>query len=174
MPWQVEDVEQHNAELTDKEKELWVEIANETLERELADGKAREDAEAIAIRVANAAVARAKESRPIHSEGVSLADKLMDAFYEGATVKTAVQGLLKAAQGVSRHPNVPKAVKDHLSSLRTMLKKTWDDLAEEEPAPTPAPATNTAEAAPAGQFDFHEEGSLVAASFEESGAIVPR
>lgn len=171
MPWQVEDVERINADLTDEEKKLWVEVANETLEREIENGKKAEDAEVIAIRVANAAVTRASTSEARRSESVSLAEKLMDAFYEGATVKTAVQGLLRAAQGVSRHPNVPKSVKDNLASLRAQLKRTWNDLAEEE---APAEATDAAEAVTAEQITFREEGSLVAARFEESGAIVPR
>lgn len=54
MPWKVGDVDLHNKGLSDKQKKLWVSIANKAL----ADG----DEDSVAIRKANAAVGRMKKS----------------------------------------------------------------------------------------------------------------
>jgi hypothetical protein len=54
MPWIAEDVDRHKRGLPTKEKELWVRVANEVLERTGDEGRA--------IREANAVVDRAEES----------------------------------------------------------------------------------------------------------------
>jgi hypothetical protein len=54
MPWTTEDVDRHKKGLSTKEKELWMEVANEVLERTDDEGRA--------IREANAVVDRAEES----------------------------------------------------------------------------------------------------------------
>ena len=54
MPWTTEDVDRHKKGLSASKKELWVRVANETLERTGDEGRA--------IREANAVVDRAEES----------------------------------------------------------------------------------------------------------------
>lgn len=54
MPWTTDDVDRHKKGLSMKEKELWVRVANEALERTGDEGRA--------IREANAVVNRAEES----------------------------------------------------------------------------------------------------------------
>jgi len=57
MPWTVEDVDKHKADLSDKQKEQWVKVANSALAAcEAKDGA---DCDAHAIRIANAAVEEA-------------------------------------------------------------------------------------------------------------------
>lgn len=54
MPWTVQDVDKHKKGLTDKQKELWVRVANSVLERCQKEGG--QDCEASAIRQANSVV----------------------------------------------------------------------------------------------------------------------
>jgi len=57
MPWTVEDVDRFKQGLTDAQKRQWVEVANNVLERCLADGGSQSECEASAIRQANGTVA---------------------------------------------------------------------------------------------------------------------
>ena len=54
MPWSKEDVDRHKKGLSTEQKELWVKVANEALERTGDEGRA--------IREANAVADRAQES----------------------------------------------------------------------------------------------------------------
>jgi hypothetical protein len=68
MPWTKEDVEKHKKGLTDKQKELWVEVANDALRR--CEEKGQGDCEGRAIRQANSVVGRTKEAFEIWFEGL--------------------------------------------------------------------------------------------------------
>jgi len=54
MPWNKEDVEKHIKGLNDKQKEVWVRVANGALDRCLKQGRKQEECEVSAIRQANA------------------------------------------------------------------------------------------------------------------------
>lgn len=62
MPWTEEDVDEKKKGLTPKQKRLWVKIANAVLSQYLAKGYSQEEAEAIAIRTANARVGGREDS----------------------------------------------------------------------------------------------------------------
>lgn len=57
MPWKVGDVDEHKKGLTDKQKELWVEVANDALAR--CKEKGGSDCEGSAIRQASSVVSKA-------------------------------------------------------------------------------------------------------------------
>ena len=126
MLWEVSDVDQHKKGLTESQKRRWVEVANDALATCLRDGG--EDCDAAAIKQANAAVEEAMH------EHESLGERILEAvFDEAATYKSAVQGLLVAANAVARHKAVPKKVKDQISGLRKLLaSKTWADIRADE------------------------------------------
>ena len=58
MPWSAKEAVEHNAKATGKRGEVWAKVANEALERERKKGN--HDADAVAIREANAAIANIK------------------------------------------------------------------------------------------------------------------
>ena len=60
MPWSVGDVESHIKGLTDRQKRVWVEVANGALERGEDEGSA--------IRMANAAAQRVGKAKTRESE----------------------------------------------------------------------------------------------------------
>jgi len=63
MPWTAKQAREKNKRIRgDKEAALWVRFANKTLRAELEKGTGREQAEAIAIRTANAAIRKAQAS----------------------------------------------------------------------------------------------------------------
>ena len=66
MPWTAKDAESKTKKAdTAKKREVWAKVANETLKRE--QGKGNKDAEATAVKEANAAVDRMKEDeQPTH------------------------------------------------------------------------------------------------------------
>ena len=63
MPWGKNDVESHNKGLSDKQKEVWVKVANSALKR--CESEGGEDCDASAIKQANAAVSRMDASKYI-------------------------------------------------------------------------------------------------------------
>jgi len=123
MPWSVGDVDQFKKGLTDAEKKTWVKVANDRLAACLKEG--RTDCEASAIKQANGVVAEAQH------EHESLGDRIVEAaLVEGATFKATIQGFLRAAMAVTRHPNIPAKVKKQVDELRDLIgKNTWADLA---------------------------------------------
>ena len=134
MPWTKGDVDQHKKGLTDEEKEVWVEVANSALERCLDEGGSTDECDASAIRQANAVAGEIGES-------ITLRDKMIEALEgteieEGATVKSMIQGLLRSASSVVKHPNVPKTVKAQIGNLRGLLLNTWSDLRTSSPEVT--------------------------------------
>lgn len=134
MPWDVGDVDRHMKDLTAKQKETWVEVANDALARCLKEGRKVEDCEGSAIRQANAVIGKLKVGES-DADTISLKDRLRAALdeedlVEAATFKTMVQGLLKSANGVATHKGVPAVVKTKIQELRTLLHKTWGDLAD--------------------------------------------
>lgn len=56
MPWTKADVDRHKKNLTDKQKERWVEVANDARKRCLAKGGSEKECDASAIRQANSVV----------------------------------------------------------------------------------------------------------------------
>lgn len=59
MPWTPEDALRHTEKAnTRRRQEMWAEVANDALKRALKEGKSREEAEAAAIKQANAVVRR--------------------------------------------------------------------------------------------------------------------
>lgn len=68
MPWKLADVDKHKKGLTDKLKELWVQVANDALKR--CEEKGQGDCDARAIKQANAVVGRAKKEA--RGEGVGV------------------------------------------------------------------------------------------------------
>ena len=128
MPWAVGDVERFNSGLTDAEKERWVGAANGYLETCLADGGSAETCEASAIKIANAAV---KESR--HDTN-GLGERILEAvFDEHATIKATVQGFLKAAHAIAKHPNVPAKFKKRVEEIRADLAAhKWADMVADD------------------------------------------
>jgi len=62
MPWKKADVDKHIKGLTDKQKEVWIKVANSALDRCLKAGGERQKCEASAIRQANAVAKGVKES----------------------------------------------------------------------------------------------------------------
>jgi len=123
MPWSVGDVDGFKKGLTDAEKKRWTEIANSALAACLKDGG--KDCEASAIKQANGVVEEAQH------EHAALGEKILEAvFDEGATFKATIQGFLRAAKAVTRHPNIPAKVKKQVDELRDLIgKNTWADLA---------------------------------------------
>jgi len=63
MPWTIKDVDQFKKDLTDKEKEQWVEIANSAYEACMKDGGDDEKCAASAIKQANGTVGKREEDR---------------------------------------------------------------------------------------------------------------
>ena len=51
MPWSTEDVDRHKKGLSTDEKELWVKVANEVLDRTGDEGRAIREANAVVDRV---------------------------------------------------------------------------------------------------------------------------
>jgi hypothetical protein len=84
-----------------------------------------DDCEASAIKQANGVVEAARHDHE------SLGERILEAvFTEHATVKATVQGFLRAAHAVARHPNVPAKIKKQVEELRSQLAAhTWADLA---------------------------------------------
>ena len=124
MPWTVEDVDRFKQGLSEAGKRQWVEVANSLLESCLADGGSEETCAAKAIRQANGVVEEAQR------ESQNLGEAMLDAvFGEHATFKATVQGFLRAAHAVTKHPNIPSKVKKQIDALRTELaSKKWADL----------------------------------------------
>jgi hypothetical protein len=54
MPWTTDDVDRHKKDLSPKQKELWVRVANEVLERTDDEGQAIREANAVVDRVQEA------------------------------------------------------------------------------------------------------------------------
>ena len=67
MPWKIDDVDKHNKDLTQKQKKVWVKVANRALA--VCEKKGGTDCEASAIRQANAIVKKMNE-------------ELLDLFYD--------------------------------------------------------------------------------------------
>lgn len=62
MPWTVDDVEKHIKGLSDKQKEVWVKVANAARKRCLNSGKSERECDASAIKQANAVAKNVKET----------------------------------------------------------------------------------------------------------------
>ncbi len=122
MPWTKDDVEGFKRGLTSSQKDQWVAVANSALAACLKDGG--KDCEASAIKQANGVVEEAQH------EHAALGEKILEAvFDEGATFKATIQGFLRAAKAVTRHPNIPAKVKKQVDELRDLIaKNTWADL----------------------------------------------
>lgn len=70
MPWTVDDVEKHIKGLSDKQKEVWVKVANAARKRCLNSGKSERECDASAIRQANAVAKNVKEAdNGVHAHG---------------------------------------------------------------------------------------------------------
>jgi len=124
MPWEIGDVDSHKAGLTDAEKEQWVAVANSALETCLEDGGDADTCEASAIKQANGVV-----GEPAETEA--------EEVREAATIKSLVQGFLRAAHALLGEKTLPKTIKEQIENLRGSMRKTWKDLESEiEPEPT--------------------------------------
>lgn len=132
MPWTAADAESHIKDLTGKQKQVWARIANERLAACLAGGGKRETCEASAIRQANSVAKGVRESMK---------------FTEAATVKSRIQGLMRAADALLADKDLPKAVRDDITGFRTKLKKRWDDFEEKPETETGKPGTKAADEA---------------------------
>ena len=51
MPWSTEDVDRHKKGLSNDEKDLWVKVANEVLDKTGDEGRAIREANAVVDRV---------------------------------------------------------------------------------------------------------------------------
>jgi len=125
VPWSIEDVEGFKKGLSDAGKRQWIAVANSVLARCTEDG-GRDEATcaALAIKQANGVVeATAHEQTPLR-------EKLMEAlFAEDATFKATVQGFLRAAHAVTKHPNIPDSLRKKVEGLRAELaSKSWGDF----------------------------------------------
>jgi len=122
MPWEVADVDGFKKGLTDAEKRQWVEVANSALAACLKKGGT--DCEASAIKQANGVVSEAQHERE------SLGERIIEAvFDEHATIKATVQGFLKAAHAIAKHPNVPAKFKKRVEEIRADLAAhKWADM----------------------------------------------
>ncbi len=125
MPWVADDAQKFKKGVTGKQAEAWASIANEALSACLADGGTEDECAASAIKQANGVV---EAERHDHE---SLGERILEAvFTEHATVKATVQGFLRAAHAVAKHPNVPAKIKKQVEELRSQLAAhTWADLA---------------------------------------------
>jgi hypothetical protein len=116
-------------DLSDKQKEVWIKVANDALARCLKAGGKTDVCEASAIKQANAVAGGLEESR----ETVSLREKIQAALEEttvseSATFKSMVQAFLRSADGIAKHKSVPAKVKASIQNLRTLLHQTWGDI----------------------------------------------
>jgi hypothetical protein len=160
MPWKIENVDGFKKGLSEKQKELWVEVANDALERCLKAGGTEKECDASAIRQANSVAGE--------SEREVLGDKILEAIFdEGATFKATLLGFLKAAQAVTRHKSIPSNVKKQVDELRALIATNkWADLANETAAESKG---DTAPLFERGTIvtDFSEQGSFVKAGDED-------
>lgn len=69
MPWTIKDVDSHIKDLSDKQKQAWVSIANSSLESCLADGKSSDMCEMSAIKIANVKCKQISESENKEIDG---------------------------------------------------------------------------------------------------------
>ena len=81
MPWTAEDVERHNAGLSDKRKRQWVAVANSTLASCLKDGGEQKECEAKAVRIANGAAKKSMEEGEVHIVKVDQDQHLVFGFF---------------------------------------------------------------------------------------------
>jgi len=89
MPWEVGDVDKHIKGLTDKQKKVWVEVANKALQSCLDEGGEQDTCEASAIKQADTVAKNVKEeSRGLLTfilDGIrALFDPLMERAWDGS------------------------------------------------------------------------------------------
>lgn len=88
MPWTAKDAEGHTKEADSAAmQKMWAEVANATRQRELAKGTPAAECDAIAVRAANAAVAKAKQKT---SEGMSVATDTLLEFCDSRGVTLGI------------------------------------------------------------------------------------
>lgn len=100
MPWEVGDVESHIKGLTDKQKRVWVGVANDALARCLKDGGETKTCEGSAIRQANSVAKKVEESgmdltevgRMLSTETIKAIDDAMSAIQGGMVSLKALIG----------------------------------------------------------------------------------
>ncbi len=63
MPWTVDDVDKHNAGLSDEQKKQWVDVANKVLQECLEDGSTQDYCDVKAIKIANLSVNGSESER---------------------------------------------------------------------------------------------------------------
>lgn len=163
MPWVVADVEGFIKDLSDKQKETWVEVANGALDRCLKAGGKSDVCDASAIKQANTVAGVLKESE----ETVSLREKIKEALEEtevseAATLKAMVQSFLRSADGIAAHKGIPAKVKTSIKSLRTLLHQTWGDIE----------AGGDTDTAGAKGDDSEGSESIGEATFDEGGGVL--
>ena len=97
MPWTVKDVDEHNEGLSDQKKRQWVTVANKALAACMEDDGEQDACEASAIKQANGAVSKSKETAmapirmpvlvvPVDGEDVPMSSLI--AAYREAKTKT--------------------------------------------------------------------------------------
>ncbi len=137
MPWAITDVETHKKGLTKKQKEVWVEVANNHLAKCMEAGDSDEVCSGQAIRIANTAAAKVKEG-VIDLEVQDMVEGI-ETLEEARTIKAQIQSILKQADALMAVKNLPAVMRAHIKTMRQNLKKSWADLAfdgdpEGEPA----------------------------------------
>ena len=104
MPWTVADARQKNTTIkSDTEAQMWVGVANKTLKAERAKGVPGKEAEARAVRAANAAVLEMhRKGGPPQREGLTPEPELADLreFVSSRGVKVAVDRARGMIEGV--------------------------------------------------------------------------
>jgi len=112
MPWSASDAKSHNKSCdTPKKQSIWAKVANETLERELKNGTKQEEAEGIAVRTANSAVADLKESVEVLHEYASCRGATLTVNREAGVIPgVKILGLVSANNRVYTAECAAKAI----------------------------------------------------------------
>jgi len=119
MPWTKDDVDSHKGGLTDKQKELWVKVANAELDKCVSKGGNDKVCAPKAIRIANSVVDGMKENE---WESEEYQRRLSDEFQKLAEEKMeSIKVLIEILKGIETDEAV-----DLIERAETILKEVPD------------------------------------------------
>lgn len=121
MPWDISKVDEFAKGLSDKQKEVWVKIANGALKR-CQDAGGSDECEAKAIKTASAMVRNMGESGEPDWDALATLE-------EAATAKATALRLTRDITALLADRAIPETVRKEAEDLRAALKRTWADLA---------------------------------------------
>ena len=112
------------------------------------------------------------------AESKNLGEKLMDAFFEGKTVRQALAGLLYSMHVVANHPETTESVKEEILKFQPLAESSYVEAVKAHPreaseSPTAQAFEEWGEAISSLGAGSNEESEGVAASaaFKEDGEI---